>query len=407
MSNKNNYITEIKNFLDGYNNDLKYLVNVETTSDTNYADCVIHEPGCEPKINKVKYTPFLYMKDLRRHNLLLYNGNDDRLEAMKSKHGITIEKLKTGNQKRLIDGFCYKLTSTKSYNAIINFLKDGGIYPYEKIKDHDGNIVKDANGDVKYLYRDMFYSPRTTEQFFISTQSRLYKGIEEYSNIHKVTFDIETTGLRYQMARVIQIGVRDNRGFETILEATEDDNDIAEKVLIEKFFRLIVELKPAIVCGYNSEDFDFNFLLGRGQILGVDFENMQTTLNKSVKLNRRDNVSVKYGNTADKFTATEIWGISVIDILHASKRTAAINSDLKETKLKYISKYEKISKDNRTYISGEDNGIGKMYNENKVFVINENNEYLQIPEQYQELCVKLYDLQRIKNEINEIGYKNN
>jgi DNA polymerase elongation subunit (family B) len=407
MSNKSNYISEIKNFLDGYNNDLKYLVNVETTSDSNYADCVIHEPGCEPKINKVKYTPFLYMKDLRRHNLLLYNGNDDRFEAMKGKYGITIEKLKTGNQKRLIDGFCYKLTSTKSYNAIVNFLKDGGIYPYEKIKDHNGNIIKDANGDAKYLYRDMFYSPRTTEQFFISTQSRLYKGIEEYNNIHKVTFDIETTGLRFQMARVIQIGVRDNRGFETILEATEGDDDIAEKVLIEKFFRLIVELKPAIVCGYNSEDFDFNFLLGRGQILGVDFENMQTTLNKSVKLNRRDNVSVKYGNTADRFTATEIWGISVIDILHASKRTAAINSDLKETKLKYISKYEKISKDNRTYISGEDNGIGKMYSDDKIFVINEKNDYLQIPEQYQELCTKLYDLQKTKSEIDEVEYKKN
>ena len=78
---------------------------------------------------------------------------------------------------------------------------------------------------IVYKNRDLFYNPRTTEQFFISTQSRLYKGYEQYKEVHRLTFDIETTGLRYQISRMFAIGVRDNRGFETILEVEKRDDD--------------------------------------------------------------------------------------------------------------------------------------------------------------------------------------
>jgi len=398
-------LTEIKGFLDGYNNDLKYLVNVETNPDNDVAECIIHEPGKDPQIKKVKYTPFMYMKELSDHNIKLYAHNPDILENKMIQYGITITKLKTGNHKRLKKGYCYKITSRKSYNAIINFLKDGKIYPYEKLRDDEGNEVKDVRGEPVYLYRDMFYSVKPTEQFFISTQSRLFKGIEEYKDIHKLTFDIETTGLRYQLARVFAIGVRDNRGFEIILEVDKSNDDESEIRLIQDFFNLMILKQPAIVSGFNSEDFDFEFILGRAKILGMDLSKMATTLKEDIQLKRRPNVSVKYGNTADKFTATEMWGISVIDILHAAKKTAAVNSDLKETKLKYIAKFEKIAKPNRTYIPGDDGDIGRYYTENKVFVINKTNEYLQIPDEYQEVGRNLYKLQANKEIIGDESYK--
>ena len=31
--------------------------------------------------------------------------------------------------------------------------------------------------------------------------------------------------------------------------------------------------------GYNSEKFDFEFILGRAKLLGIDIEKIQTTLN--------------------------------------------------------------------------------------------------------------------------------
>lgn len=400
-------LSEIKGFLEGYNNELKYLVNVETDPNTNYAECVIHEPGKEPKIIKVEYEPFMYIKDLSKLNRELYVGKSDALkESMKIKHGITITPLKTGNQKRLVDGYCFKVTSRKSYNDIINYFKEGGLYPYEKLKNNEGKDVKDNKGEPIYLYRDLFYAPRTTEQFFISNQCRLFKGFEEYKNVHKVTIDIETTGLRYQISRVFAIGVRDNRGFETILEVKKRDDDESEIQLIQDLFNLIKHLSPAIILGHNLEVFDFEFILGRVKILNMDLSAVPTSLKADIPLKRRANTSVKYGNTADKYTSTEMWGISIIDTLHAAKRTAAVNSDLKATGLKYIAKHEKIARPNRTYIKGEDNSIGKFYSENKIFLIDENNNYIQIPDEYQIVAKKLYTLQANKDTVDIEKYKN-
>jgi DNA polymerase elongation subunit (family B) len=372
---------------------------------TNIAQCIIHEPNKESRIENIKYIPFLYMKDLSKVKKLYEGQSEQYIESKKIKYGITIIPLKTGNQKRLVEGYCYKITSSRSYNDIRNYFKDGGIDPYEKLIDDNDQIVKDKKGEPIYLYRDLFYAPRTTEQFFISTQTRLYKGYEEYKNVHKLTFDIETTGLRYQIARVFAIGVRDNRGFETILEVDKTNDDESEIRLIQDFFNLINHLHPAVILGHNSETFDFDFILGRAKLLKMDLTEVPTGLKEGIQLKRRGNVSVKYGNTADKYTATEMWGYSIIDTLHAAKRTAAVNSDLKSTGLKYIAKFEKLARQNRTYIEGEDNSIGKYYNENKIFLIDEKNNYVQVPDEYQEVSRNLYKLQINKTNFDDEQYK--
>jgi len=392
--NKHEVLGEIKGFLEGYNNDIKYLVNVETDNRTDIAECIIHEPNQKPRIEKIRYKPFMYMKDLSKHNIVLYpNNSDDYIESKKKKYGITITKLKTGNQKRLVDGYCYKITSHRSSNDILQYLRDGGIDPFAKLTDENGDIVRDEKGKIVYRNRDLFYSPRTNEQFFISTQSRLYKGYEAYKDVHRLTFDIETEGLRYEMARVFAIGVRDNRGEEIVLEVDKRNDDESEIRLIQDFFNLIDYIRPAVILGHNSEMFDFEFILGRVKVLKMNLDEVPTSLKEGFHLKRVGNTSVKYGNTSDKYTATQMWGYSIIDTLHAAKRTAAVNTDLKFTNLKYVAKFENFARENRTYIKGEDNDIGRFYNENKVFLINEKNEYVQVPDEYQDVAKKLYKLQ--------------
>lgn len=394
---KHKVLGEIKKFLEGYNDEIKYLVNVETDSRNNYAECVIHEPNQKPRIEKIKYEPFMYMKDLEKLGRKLYpDSNHDYIKNKGIKYGITITKLETGNQKRLLDGYCYKITSSKSQNDIVNYIKDGGIDPFEKEKDVEGNFTRDVEGKLIYKNRDLFYSLKTNEQFFISTRSRLYKGYEEYKNVHRLTFDIETTGLRWQIARVFAIGVRDNRGFEVILEVSKRDDDEAEIRLIQDFFNTVDDVRPAVILGHNSETFDFDFILGRAKELNMNLSDLPQGLKAGFELKRKGNTSVKYGNTTDKYTATEMWGYSIIDTIHAAKRTAAVNSDLKKTGLKYIAKFENFARENRTYIKGEDNDIGRYYNENKVFLINEKNEYLEIPDNHQDVAKNLYKLQANK-----------
>jgi DNA polymerase elongation subunit (family B) len=406
MMNVSNILGEIKGFLEGYN-DLKYIVNVETDPRTNIAECIIHEPGKNPEIRKIEYMPFMYMKDLSIKGFILFPGKPDEFELKKHEYGITITQLKAGKHKRLKNGFTYKISSCISYNAIINFLRDGGVYPYEKLKNNRNREMKDERGNPIYLYRDLYYSIRLSEQFFISTGIRLYKGFEDYKDINKVTFDIETTGLRYETARVFAIGVRNNKGFEIILEVDKFNDDESEMKLIENFFDTVIKLQPAIISGFNSEDFDFNFILGRAGLLRMNLNLLLTSLKANIPIFRRPNVSLKYGGSTDKFTATEMWGISVIDILHAVKRTAAVNSEIKENKLKYIAKFEKIARPNRTYIPGEDNAIGRYYKENKIFIIDENNNYLQIPDEFQDVTKLLYEIQVKKTEgaISEREYK--
>jgi len=404
--NKHEVLGEIKGFLEGYNADIKYLVNIEATSGSDIAECVIHEPNQKPRIENIRYLPFQYMKDLSRHGIELYAGRDEEyIRSKQIKYGITITKLKTGNQKRLLDGYCYKLTSHRSSNDITQYIRDGGLDPFEKLFDEDGKIVRDDKGKIVYKNRDMFYAPRPAEQFLISTQSRLYKGYEQYKEVHRLTFDIETTGLRYQIARMFAIGVRDNRGFETILEVEKRNDDESEIRLIQDFFNLIHFIKPAVILGHNSEEFDFEFILGRAKILGMDLTQIPTSLKDGVELKRKGGTNVKYGNTSDKYTATDMWGYSIIDTIHAAKRTQAVNSDIKRTNLKYIAKFENFARENRTYIKGEDNDIGRYYNENKKFLINEKNEYLEIPDKYQGVAKNLHKLQANKEKLSPEQYK--
>ena len=191
QNNKQQVIKEIQSFLEGRNDEIKYLVNVEMNPDSNKASCVIHEPEHNPRIEMHKYTPFLYIKDLKKNGYRLYNGDEQLLKAKMIGKGIIFKRMKTGGQPILKDGYSIKVTSSKSFNHLINFFREGGLNPYDKARDENGRIIKDNRGRPKYLSRHFFYIPRLEDQFFISTGTRLFKGMEEYSDLHKLTFDIE------------------------------------------------------------------------------------------------------------------------------------------------------------------------------------------------------------------------
>ena len=120
--NKQETIKEIRKFLEGSNEDLKYLVNVEVDPNTNRATCIVHEPNHPPRIEMHPYTPFLYIKDFKKEGYAFYNG-DKRLLVDKMKgYAIKITKMRTENHPRLKNGFLYKVTSEVSYNNILEFL---------------------------------------------------------------------------------------------------------------------------------------------------------------------------------------------------------------------------------------------------------------------------------------------
>ena len=53
------------------------------------------------------------------------------------------------------------------------------------------------------------------EQYLVQKKKRLFKGIDEYDDVHRLVFDTETTGLDPVVDRIILIGLKDNKGFDT------------------------------------------------------------------------------------------------------------------------------------------------------------------------------------------------
>ena len=54
--------------------------------------------------------------------------------------------------------------------------------------------------------------------------------------------------------------------------------------MIVDFFKYIDEIKPTIIGGYNSAFFDWEWIIRRAEILGLDIGDVAKTLNPNVRL---------------------------------------------------------------------------------------------------------------------------
>lgn len=336
MSNISNEV--IAQFLEG-RNPMKYVVAIETSYGSNIASVIVNDPNLGKSIKVMPFKAFAWVTAELGNEM--YKRNKSEFDNIKKKFGITFKKLKTTNEQgyepaRMKLGYKYLLQCNGSYNDISSFIKAMGI---------------DVRSDE---WRQHFLTPSPTEQFMIQTGIRLFKGFEEYDELHRMQFDIETTGLDPKCNRITQIGIRDNRGFQHILSVTGNtpaELRQSERDAIKILGFIIKDLAPDIFSGYNSEDFDFTFIFERANLLGVDINETYKGINgKSVE---RKSARLKLGQDTFNYKQTYLWGINILDISHAVRKTMAINSEIKGWGLKYITKYSEIEKKNRVYVAGD------------------------------------------------------
>ena len=209
------------------------------------------------------------------------------------------------------------------------------------------------------------------EQYFIHTGKRLFKGFEEYDDIHKFVFDLETTGLDPEINRIFLIGIYTNKGDKQIIPI--EDNDDSEREAITKFFEVINQIKPTIIAGYNSANFDWDFFFVRCKKLGINIQDIAITLKPGELINTKPSM-LKLGNEVEDYTQVNMFGYSIIDIIHSARRAQAIDSSMKSVGLKYVCQYNKIAKKNRVYIVGDK--IGKYwYSEDKFYFDDRDGKY--------------------------------
>lgn len=328
----------IESFLSGHN-PMKYVVGIEGGYHEPSVHLVISDPETGKRVEKHNFQPFIWFKD--DVSKIMYGGKKTKIIEANQKYKVTIKRLVTQNAEgfspeRIQKGYKFIAHCKGSYNDLINYFKAGGIDVFSK------------------EYSRMFFAFSPIEQFMIQTGIRLFKGMDDYNDLHRFQFDLETEGLDARRHAIFQIGMRDNRGIEHVLETigdTPQQRRDCERENIIKFFCVIDYLKPDTITGYNSDQFDWPFFITRCERLGIDLSQVVIGLLGRPSFKRKP-ATLKLGNETEAFEQTYIFGHNIIDIAHAVRRAQAINSDIKKWNLKYITQYSGVAKKNRVYVPG-------------------------------------------------------
>ncbi len=352
---------EIESFLHGTDPE-EFIVAIEYDYSSNCVFKIKEIPGKGKEIRKDTFTPFAWVGDLR--GIKFYGDSKEAQKAAMTKYSITIDKLDTHGNERLEKGMTFIVKSLKGYRELIQFFRDGGCDPW-------GENTKD---------KIIILPP--VEQYLISKGKRLFKGFEDYNQVTRLVYDLETTALDPKDGRIFMIGIKTNKGYHRVIECIDENEEM--NAIIE-FFKVIDELKPSIIGGYNSANFDWHWIFERCKILNIDPKKICKSLHPQHSFTRKDSM-LKLANEVENFTQTSIWGYNVIDIIHAVRRAQAINSSIKAAGLKYITKFINAEAPDRVYI--DHTNIGKMYLNREEYWMNVTNGNYKKLGDYKDLDIK-------------------
>lgn len=208
---------------------------------------------------------------------------------------------------------------------------------------HDGQALRRAvlAGASQRLGRPItslhdlsgYYTVGPTEQYLMASGRTYFKGMG-FDDPHRLQFDLETTSLSPETGRIFMIAVRDNRGFERVLEARRAAQ---EPELIHTLLQVIQDRDPDILENHNLMAFDLPFLMGRAQLHGL-------ALNFGRPGGPPGIWKVQDGRSTPHWACA---GREIVDTIDAVRRL-----DLPSASLKVVSKLFGIAPEDRVYIEG-------------------------------------------------------
>lgn len=343
--------TEVVNtFLNGHD-PMERIISIECAWDEDKVNIIYVDPNGIKRIRQDDFKPFIWVKHSAA--IRLFGGDRAQLRRYLNMYGIKVKKLITSDDsgkehERLESGYKYLFYATRrmSNQVFQSFFSKAGVPIHPKQKKDEVN----TSGNREF----MGITP--IEQYMIATGRRLFKGYDAYNQLNRFIFDLETQGLDPKRHRIEQIGIRTNKGYEKIIEVegnTKDELDRSEIAAIREFLQILAELKPDTVVGHNSENFDWNFFIVRCEHYGIDFSELSLEYFKHAIYKKKKASVLKLGGEVEYYYPTIMWGHNVLDSLHAARRAQAIDSNMKKSNLKYVTKYLNLKKPNRVYVPGD------------------------------------------------------
>ena len=348
---------DIERFMNG-KDPMERIVNLSYNYADKYITVQYRNENDEKKSEMQPFYPFAWAT--LHACLKLCDGNRAMVTHKLNEYGIGIKKLRdTNSEGRRIEAvsegylFMFFAKYPMSYSTFLKFFRECGNPVYPK-KDKDGNDIYDSPED-----KNQYLVVNPQEQYLIYTGKRFFKGYNDYDDLLRMTFDLETTGLNFDRDIIKQLGVSFNRPMGKLSESfrkiyNKGDNGLTEIQLVDLFFRIIAIAEPDVVCGHNIENFDVPMLMGACKRASTTIEDVSKKYFRDKPAKKEDKETVlKLGGEVESFRQTQIPGTIVTDSLHAVRRAQALDSNMLKADLKYSAKYAGLIKNNRVYTPGD------------------------------------------------------
>ena len=340
----------VNTFLNGHD-PMEHIITIECAYDEDKVSIVYINDKGQKRIKLDDFKPFVWAKNSAA--IRLFGGDRKKIMSRLRQYGISVKKLITTEEgkaevsDRLENGYKYMFYATRrmSNKTFQQFFQEAGVPINERAKKDQPN---ESNRE--------FLTATPVEQYMIQTGKRLFKGYNNYDDLTRLTFDLETQGLNPKIHRIEQIGIHTNKGYDKIIEIegkTKSELDAAEMAGIEQAIFILSQIQPDVIAGHNSENFDWDFFMVRYEELGGDFQEMTLRFFKHPIYKKTKESVLKLGQEVEYYRPTVMWGHIILDSLHAARRAQALDSSMKSSNLKYVTKYLKLKKPNRVYVPGD------------------------------------------------------
>jgi len=195
-------------------------------------------------------------------------------------------------------------------------------------------------GHVRDLDKSEVLSLTPEEQYLVASGRTYFRGLA-FDELHRLQFDLETTGLSAERSRIFMIAVRDPSGEEHVLEA-RGESDEAEADLIRGLVTAVQRADPDVIENHNLHGFDLPFLEHRARVLGVP-----------LALGRIASLGVRSRASRRDQTRVVVPGRECIDTLDAVRRYDFAVRELPGHGLKAVARHFGLAESDRELIRGD------------------------------------------------------